>query len=195
MRATGVILAVAGLSALAGCEGFSFGDGDTYDRRIEESLDRGELIAEAGFTDPSTLPTSGSAQYTGTAIIEVEDEDPYTLAGDLELNVGFADAGSVSGTIGDLVDEDDDEYDGEILMTGGTIDRDAAGTAELDPTFAMELGGSIETPDGTQYDVDETSVALGDFYGDDYVFGGMAGDLCTADDDCVEFGGTFDGER
>jgi hypothetical protein len=45
-----------------------------------------------------------------------------------------------------------------------------------------------------EYEVDETSIALGDFYGDDYVFGGIAGDLCTAED-CVEFGGSFNRER
>lgn len=195
MRVTGFIVALAGLGVLAGCDGdVSFGD-HAYDQRVEESAERVEILVDEGFTDPSTLPTSGSAQYNGTAFIEVEEEDPYTLAGDLELNVGFADEGSVSGTIEDLVDEEDDRYSGEIVLTGVTIDRDATGTTNLDPNFGLELGGNIETPDGTDYEVDESSIALGDFYGDDYVFGGLAGELCTKTDDCVEFGGTFDGER
>jgi hypothetical protein len=104
----------------------------------------------------------------------------------LELNVRFAGEELVSGTTGDLVDEDDEEYAGEIIMTGGTT--------ELDPTFALELCGAIEPPNGMEYEVDETSIALGYFYGDDYVFGGIADDLCTAED-CVEFGGSFNLER
>lgn len=196
MRARLMVLMVAGLGATAGCDAFSFEE-DVYDDRIEESLDRVERIQDAGFTDPSTLPVTGSAQYNGTAVIEVEDTDAYTLAGDLELNVGFAGDGSVSGTIEDLTNEDDEEFGGAITMSGGTIDRNAAGTAELDPTFILGLGGSIEAPDGTEYQVDESSVALGDFYGADeeFVFGGLAGELCAGTSDCVEFGGTFDGEQ
>jgi hypothetical protein len=71
--------------------------------------------------------------------------------------VDFAGEELVSGTTGDLVDEDDEEYAGEIIMTGGTIDRDATGTTELDPTFALELCGAIEPPkrDGVRGGRDE----------------------------------------
>ena len=201
-RELALLLAMAGLGGLAACDssGSDADGGPGYDERLDALADLVQSAADAGLTDASTLPTSGEARYDGHALITAEHSDASetTILGDLGLEVGFANSGSVSGTIGNFTDEDGQDYAGTIALTGGALDRTSTGIEDDDPAFELDASGSITDPDGVVFTLSDDSTGAGDFYGADwgYVVGGLFGSACTSGgEECSDFEGVFAGER
>ena len=121
----------------------------------------GELAnrrADIPYTDPATLPTSGSATYDG--YIGVEVASAYVVAGEMEMTANFAGAGDLSGRVYNVVGDDGFKYGGELDLDNSILDRTADTSIEY--TFDMDMTGTLN---GDGEDVVVDAYLLGDFTG------------------------------
>jgi hypothetical protein len=111
-------------------------------------------------TVATDLPPSGSATYTGFAQVisdrSVIPTSSTELVGRATLEVGFAGAGSMSGTVDDF-DDAGTEYGGALTVSNGSISSDANG-----PLVRGDINGTL-TNGGTSYDVNGN--ISGSFFG------------------------------
>lgn len=156
------------LSILAGCGG-SGNSSTTYLSQANAAIDLGQRYATADYTDPVTLPTSGSAQYDGFMVVGVEypGGETNSVVGDMRLTANFADD-SVGGRATNFIDAANTNYDGSIVLSNGTIDRV---DANFDYQINADLGGSFVDEDAVVYSI--AGELSADFYGNNYeVVGG-----------------------
>lgn len=187
------LAALAAAGAVAGCS-----DSDSSDRSFDDLDAAGAALSEeafdAGLTDPSTLPTSGSATYDGYMGMTLEDDatNPTVLVGDLTMSVEFEGTPTFEGTADDFVDDQNDEYDGSLQITEGVVFRDV--DVEEFYSAEFEVDGTLTDPDGD--DLEFSGDGVGDFFGDDqeYMLGEHGG-IVTVDGDIIEYGGGFVAER
>lgn len=166
----------------------SFSD---YEDDIEELENE---IVGLDYTDPATLPTTGSAQYNGVMGLAVGGgESPAeVLAGDLELNASFAQS-AVTGSVTDIVDGNNDEYGGSLDIDDDYFNRNTDPDDEF--TYGASLTGSVTDPDGDEWDID--AIMDGDFFGTNWshTAGEVVGDACTTPLECVDLDGIYAAER
>jgi len=149
------ILPALAITALSACS--SGGD-----RTIEEISDRGLRIVEThgmdtgNFTDPASLPETGSTRYDGIIALVV---DTSVLGGDVSITANWRDD-SVSGQATNFLDEENSALSGSLAITNGTIDRTA--DVDIDFTVVADVDGTLRGG-GNNYDFDMTYLA--DFYG------------------------------
>lgn len=192
-------LALAGAAlALSSC-------GSTTDTAallsFAETLALGDAIdADWGaepYSDPATLPRSGSATYDGAMTLATFDDGgaivpPFSLAiiGETQLTADFS-GSAISGNARNFVDVDDNRYDGTLAVTDGLIDRDADLAAEF--TFDALLDGTL-TNSGEYYDF--VGIIDGDFVGPNHeaVIGIATGDILSSTGDAFLIG-VFGAER
>lgn len=98
MKSTLTISALMGLTACGGSNAPL-----TFDQIAEQGSTIALEIIDLPFTDPSTLPTSGSATYDG--FVGVEIENAFGVAGELEITANFAGGGNLSGRVFNVVGE------------------------------------------------------------------------------------------
>lgn len=141
------------------------------------------------FTDPTTLPTSGSATYDGYIFAGVEN-DLFVL-GQMEMNANFAGAGDLSGRVYNVVGDDGFEYGGELDLDNSTLDR--TGDTLLEDTFDMDMSGTLNG-DGEDWVVD--AFLVGDFagLGHEYIGGAVGGTFTAGGIPQDIIGGGFVGE-
>ncbi len=187
--------------ALAAC-GETDDDGDNDGNAFESLEARSDALTnevqDLAFTDPSALPTTGTATYEGVVGLNLEsvpDEtlQGYDLAGELEMTVNFAGAGdAITGRADEFVGIDGEEFAGALIIDDGSLDRDADLSSEY--TFGADLAGELTGEDGTSRTFD--TEMLGDFAGSDHshAFGVVGGTACT-DTACTLVEGGFVGER
>lgn len=124
---------------------------------LEALQSKNQALTRSAMAD---LPMSGSATYTGYAqVISDRTVIPTTsteLVGKATLEVGFAGAGSMSGTVDDF-DDNGTEYGGSLAVSNGAISSDANG-----PRVRGDIQGTL-TKDGVSYDVDGN--ISGSFFG------------------------------
>lgn len=141
-------------------------------------LDLTDAAITLGFTDPASLPTSGSANYLGVMGVAVDPGSPdaITAIGALEMTVQFG-SDSLSGRVTDVIDEDDGRYQGTLSITNGDINRAADVTSEF--TYFADLDGTLVSPDGQSLTVD--ALMAGDLLGPgSYTEGGVSGFVTSA---------------
>lgn len=138
-------LTLAGCTAPGGDSSFAEGYEDVY-----------EMMA----TGAAQMPTTGTANYTGKAGLDVMDEDIGDLTGDFSMTADFS-SGTASGQIANLSGETG-RYDGTVALRSAAIENN---------TFTTELSGEIsrystekEYPVGVVFGGD--SRAYGEFRGD-----------------------------
>ena len=164
------ILTAASFMALTACGGtstpLSFAEID------KEGLALSREIFETTYTDPSTLPTTGHAVYDGYMAATIADQ--YTVAGDLEMRANFANGGSFSGSVTNIVGEDESAYNGQLTLSNGAIDSGANPDTEW--TYGMDMTGTLS---GDQGSVVVNAGLLGDFSGTkhEYVDGAVVGSV------------------
>lgn len=123
------------------------------------------------YSDPSQLPTSGSATYDGVFTLTNLSGDntlPAKMAGDIRIGVDFDGAGAIEGTLTNFTDSANTPLAGEVVIVGETsINRD------VDPngggwTYDVvgHSVGSITGPDGTDTPIHHGHLH-GDFLGSD----------------------------
>lgn len=173
-------LAAAGL--VTGCsDGGSGSDANaspTYGELSDQAGALEDRTENLPLTDPSVLPTSGSASYDGVIglVSDGAGGAPEDFAGELTLNVDFR-RDDLSGQATNFVTAGEERLDGTLAITGGDIAR---GTdPELEPTYAFDMGGTLSDTDGDDYRVDATGV--GAFLGEDAeaTFGFVGGEMIS----------------
>ena len=107
-------------------------------------------LANTTLTDPTRLPTTGTASYSGLMALSFETVAnapgrTTAHAGDLAASVNFA-AGSVTGTVRNVAAGTAPAMLGVLYLTLGAIDRAATGT---DPTYAGLLSGTLKEGDNS----------------------------------------------
>ncbi len=146
---------------LSGCGGAD-SDGGTsppidyleYEERI---VALGATWNGVATTDPTTLPISGVANYSGYLRLNIETGvGDLALSSTLEIAADFTSDG-VTGVASEFVGENSEFYNGSLDITGGFIDRLAIPTNSS--TFSANIGGTLN---GNS----ESYLISGDIYGD-----------------------------
>ena len=151
-------------TALAGCEEFAFNETTPEEQAFLDLQDqtlaiRGELedLSETTYTD---LPTSGGAEYVGTAVINLETPATSELLGDASIAVNFATdrvTGALSGFHGTVDGGSVVAYDGTIVLSNGVI-------AARDSSYIdAQANGTLTHGD---QDIDVGAVLNGGLYGE-----------------------------
>jgi hypothetical protein len=182
------------LGLLAGCGGGGDeGDEDRPSRSEMLTLARnlGEASEELDYTDPESLPTTGSAEYDGIMSIETGGSSgaPSRMVGELGLEVNFGrDGNFLSGEAENFVGSNGKELDGSLEISAGGLDRDVDPDSDV-PTYVGSIEGTLENPNGAEYRM--SGSLEGDFRGEepDYAVGTVDGILRGPDGN-----GTFDGD-
>jgi len=176
------------LTACSDLEDRSFSD---YERDIDDLEDEATALDP---TDPADLPDEGSAEYNGVMGLRVDEGDSPAelLAGDLELDVSFGD-GAVTGGVTDIVDGNDDEYDGILEIHESYFNRDA--DPDREHTYGASMTGSVTDPNGEEWEVDAD--LDGNFLGSDWSHtdGEVSGLLCATPLNCRDLDGRYTAER
>ncbi|MGJ8587339.1 MAG: hypothetical protein ACSHXW_04230 [Yoonia sp.] len=79
----------------------------------------------ARFGSPSTIPTSGKAQYDGVVLLKLTDTTDQgfdAAAGQVNIDVAF-DSSAIDGSTYNFVDGSGDTMAGQLTISSGTIDR------------------------------------------------------------------------
>ena len=196
----GVLLGSLGLVAVAACsDGGSGGSGGEDRPTFDDLADLGDAIdAESlalDYTQPTTLPGSGSATYEGmvaldTVIVDGSLQDSPDLIGELTMTASFG-SNAIGGQATNFVSETDETFDGTLPITDGLISRNV--DVEEEYTFGAIMDGELTDEGGDTYDF--FTDLSGDFLGTDYgyVYGSAEGVACAAT--CSPIEGQFIGER
>lgn len=162
-----------------------------------------DLIAQWAPTNPpvytalSAVPLTGRAEYNGFiygSLSNSNDDITDSIIGSLALEVGFNAGGATfSGTAGEFTAEDDTGLTGNLVVSGGSLNR--AGNPAGDATAQINLGGTLT--DAADHDLVFSNVALeGDFLGSAHnAIGGAALGGVTVDGVSQDFDGGFIAER
>ncbi len=154
---------------IAGCEESSSAGIDTsYDDLVDQFVALGDTVDALETLDPTEVPTVGSASYSGVLVFEGPDDglDTNFLAGDMSMTADFANS-EVSGSAGNFVNADDEEYSGSLTVSNGTIFNDVV--LEDFYTYSADIAGSLS---GADNEVDVDGELGGDFFGDDAEYAG-----------------------
>lgn len=93
------------------------------------------------YTDPATLPASGSAQFQGVMGLIVETSGgSLAINGGMTLSASFA-TDALSGAANGFVDENAVTYSGALAIANGVIDRGAV--TGSDYTYSATMGGTL----------------------------------------------------
>jgi hypothetical protein len=196
--ATKILFTAMVCGSLSACSSGGSGGSSDDPPTFSELEAEGDVLAgqiEAlDYTDPSSLPTSGSAQYNGVMGVYVGDEENGgIIAGDLRLDVAFSGADPITGRVTNLVDQDNTRYQGQLNISGSDLDRTI--DPDLEYTYVAGLAGSVSDPaDGAVYNVNGD--LFGDFFGSNYSHtgGDVEGTVCSAGD-CLDMYGLFGARR
>ena len=153
--------------ALAGCDDVADGGGSNEPRPTYAALvaDQDALYDETvglSYTDPSTLPITGSANYEGVMTMGSGGAMPE-MAGELTLDMNFADS-SLSGGASNFVTEDGEEMTGSLDVASGRILTEI--DVSEDYTYGALLTSQLEDEAGGDYDF--AGGLAGDFLGEDH---------------------------
>jgi len=133
MKTTG-ILGLLAATLLAGCGG----DATTFNTRLSAAENLIDIIDAAGVTPIASMPSGGDANYTGTALLEINEVDYFI--GNADISVDFdTPAAAASGSLTSFVDESDVAAPGTLAITGGVI---------TDNSMAMNAAGTLNLPSG-----------------------------------------------
>ena len=123
-----------------------------------------ERAGELGLTASNDVPTSGSATFAGPILIVDQDSGSLdaTISGGMEIDVTFANVGSITGAAGNFFDSDGTPVDGTLTLS-------APVAADLDngEGFEAQLKGQVNSVGrGTNtadfvYDIELTQTYVG----------------------------------
>ena len=126
-----------------------------------------DRLFEIPYTDPITIGTTGSASYSGGAIVDAFEPDATTpldtIVADLEIGIDF-ETDDFSGSVTNMVSASGDEVSGALTIAtgGGVLNRLA--DIEKEFTFVAGATGALEIVGDT---VDVDMILIGDFLGED----------------------------
>lgn len=191
---------VCAVSAVAGCSEIqslfkSDDDPDTTDDQVEtfssfdgqilEGLEFIRMADELGATDDSDMPTSGGVDYSGVAGFAYETAPAgiaanYEIMADVTFQVDFED-GDVTGTFDNFNTVDDEEMDGSLTLTEGTID----GTTMT----GNAIGDFVDGTDAVIWNLEVAGAFLGD--DGEYIYGSANGTADNGGSEVTDVFGDF----
>lgn len=145
---------------LSACSIDSTSNAERYDGLRDDYFELLEDIDFDDITEPTTLPTTGSAEYEGVLFVEAPGN--VDILGDIALNFDFAES-EFEGQAEDFVDVQGNGYDGDLAIENGFINRSVNTATNF--TYVGDIGGTITGPDDIDYNVD--ALILGEFFGSD----------------------------
>lgn len=188
IRRISVIFFMTGLAACGGG-----GSPPSYAELDTQLMDFASMVRGQGFTNPASLPASGTAAYQGVIDLEIfrSDIGIDETYGEIALTLDFADD-EVRGRAQNFVNSSDELYAGRLTISNGNIDR------SVNPNFGWltigELDGQLTAPDGLEMDVDAAFGAS--LLGNGSYFAGIVrGDASSSVDPLIEIEGGFIAER
>jgi hypothetical protein len=184
---------------LAACSGGSSSDDGrlgSFAAIEREALRLARASEGLDYTDPASLPRTGSATYEGVIGLDLDDRfyndtADYDIGGQLRLNAGFA-GNSVTGSATNFYTATNQPLGGTLRITNGVIDRGADVFSEY--TWDADIAGTLTGERNGPMAID--GVVLGDFFGPGATFVGgiVEGDACQRGV-CTGFDGNFGGQR
>lgn len=185
LQTTGLIAIAATLSA---CGGSGV---PTYSEMISDGNRIANEIRTIPYTDPTTLPRSGGANYNG--YLGVTTSDRVSALGEMDMNVSFGPTDRISGSVSNISSNNNVTYDGTLAIGNSTLDRGA--NTSISFTYSADLTGTIRGDDGTTVVVD--AGLAGDFTGTNhgYVEGIVNGNVTIDGRGLSITEGAFVGER
>ena len=166
----------------AACGGGGGGGGAAptqFDALFNEAEELASQFELAGFSDPSNIPTSGSAQFEGVVLLQLSDTTDRIFdraACRVNIDVTF-DGSTIVGSAQSFVDGNGIGIAGQLDISSGTIDR--MGDPNVEATVGFEMSGQL-----TDNLIGEVDFALdfdGDFFGDQLdALGGSISGIATA---------------
>lgn len=156
----------------------------TYTSKTDYLSSLFDNYADFNVTDPTTLPASGSANYTGVIAIE-------EAVGDLVLVANFSD-NEIRGKADNFLLPDDSLLPSSLEIFNGQINRSA--DPDVDPVITADIEGTLG--DECCEPAGVFGTMYGTFVGADHsaIFGYLEGDLRTADGDFI-LSGSFAAEQ
>ena len=119
------------------------------------------------FTALSDIPSSHTATYNGYAYGDLSngsDAITDTLIGQLSLNISLTSSNAtVTGTIDNFADDNDDAVTGTLTVSNGSFDR--SGDPNADATFKANFTGTLT--DNASRSLSVGGLLEGDFLGSD----------------------------
>ena len=163
----------------------SYADYDSFGQSLANAS------ASLGFTDPSTLPTSGSATYDGVLglVFEPGTTAESSAIGTMQMNVLFGE-NDITGNVTDFIDDSNRAYQGTLTINNGDIDRGA--DVEFEFTYFADLGGQLTGPSGTMT-ID--AIMAGDLLGPGTYTEGVLSGFSTDNQGTSPIEGGYIGER
>ena len=150
-------LTICGTLLMAGCasNGGSGSSGQPSFSDLQSDA-QSDFQATASLSETATMPTSGNADYEGTALIvmDIAGETGETLYGSSEFTANFS-SSAMTGQVDDIVGETVGDVSGALNVSGGTITGNK---------IAGQMDGDL-TAKGTTAQV--TSTISGKFVGSD----------------------------
>ncbi len=173
-----MFISALGLAALAlsGCGGATPGGGTVPSVNYADyaAMDAAMRAAHSSlpYTDPATLPGSGTASYSGVvALTAGTPSGPLDLNGALNVTANFG-TSTISGQAGSFLDTANAAYSGTLALSNGLIDRGANPATQYSVT--ADMGGTLTGPVGA---LQITAPMSGDFLGNGHSAfqGGISG--------------------
>ena len=159
---------------------------------IEDAGTLADEVAVIPYTDPATLPTSGSATYNG--FIGVVLDNNAGVAGDLQLIANFApnaNENAITGSASNFFDNEENAIGGTLTLSNSVLDRNADTNTQF--TFDADLSGDLTSDEG---DISVAAFLLGDFTGTNHEFvEGFVSGTATLNDETLFLDGEFVAER
>lgn len=165
---------------------------DSFDAYNQIGSDLAVAASGLGFTDPATLPPTGSAAYFGVLGVDIDPGTPQvvTAIGALDLTFQFS-SDSVSGRVTDVIDDANQRYQGTLSITNGVLDRGADVTQTF--TYFADMDGTLVSPDGDNLNV--TAALAGDLLDTGIFAEGLVSGSVTGPDGTSPIEGGFIAER
>ncbi len=136
---TKLAIASLALTTLAACGGSETGN-TAFQNKGQDLLAASQRAEAMSLIQSSSLPTSGTANYSGGMLLVLDEDTPieYGMIGDMNLNVNYG-ANTVSGNANNFIGEDDLRIGGNLAMSSGSIDKsDPSGAV-----FLSDLDGTL----------------------------------------------------
>lgn len=145
MRKIVIFVGIAAL--LIGCEAAPESTEVTQEPRFvtaeRDLLNLANDLDKLEISNIATLPTAGTARYDGAIIFS---EAAYSLIGDLQVDVSFA-SDAIGGRATDFVDSNNTDFDGQLDISDGSINRGADPLVENQ--FSATMDGVLTSEQGS----------------------------------------------
>lgn len=151
-------------------DGFVYTDEVSYTGSVKYSIKFNTDVENSSYTYNASIAaiyyvadeeaaSLGTVTYAdGTAVVEIDDSDSYTVEGD---SFSFTDSVSYSGTVTYLIKLDNEDYTYSTEITSETFEA-ASGSADLNTVTVVSGKATAKVDDSNTYEVTDDSFSFTD---------------------------------